>query len=244
MSDDEFDGVAGGLYMMELIDSAPETVSLIHSIWDGFIFQSFVSFCPEKATHINLSKEEVKKMLNPDVVKWDEFHTQLLECIFNNRARNKSNATTLSKTYTDTKFKHQHALARDLPPFLCGASQSQARTDQWISGIDALAAEFARKLEDVIVKGGGDLMKEIEKILDSDWQLKSTSHKETVYYIAGFVLKTINTRSKDKKEKRKHLFAQIEKNASTTKELAAAASLPIGKVASTLSSHDDNRICL
>ena len=142
-----------------------------------------------------------------------------------------------------------------MPPFLCGASQSQARTDQWISGIDALAAEFARKLEDEIVKGGGDLMKEIEKILDSDWQLKSTSHKETVYYIAGFVLKTINTRSKDKKEKRKHLFAQIEKNASTTKELAAAASLPIGKVASTeavsllcygavLSSHDDNRICL
>ena len=63
MSDDEFDGVAGGLYMMELIDSAPETVSLIHSIWDGFIFQSFVSFCPEKATPINLSKEEVKKML-------------------------------------------------------------------------------------------------------------------------------------------------------------------------------------
>ena len=105
-------------------------------------------------------------------------------------------------------------------------------------------------MEDVIVKGGG------EQILDSDWQLKSTSHKETVYYIAGFVLKTINTRSKDKKEKRKHLFAQIEKNASTTKELAAAASLLIGKVASTeavslylcygavLSSHDNNRICL
>ena len=138
MSDDEFDGVAGRLYMMELIDSAPETISLIDSIWDGFIFQSFVSFCPEKATPTILSKEEVKKMLDPDVVKWDEFHTQLLECIFNNRARNKSNATTLSKTYTDTKFKHQHDLARDLPSFLCGASQSQARTDQWISGIDTL----------------------------------------------------------------------------------------------------------
>ena len=103
------------------------------------------------------------------------------------------------------------------------------KRQQWTCAIDAFAAEFAKLLENRIVKGGGDLTEEITNIFEANWKPRGLDHEETIYYVSGFVIWTVRNRSKDRKEVA-HLLKQLEQNASLTKEDAETAGLPIGKV--------------
>ena len=73
----------------------------------------------------------------------------------------------------------------------------------------------------------------IEGILDSDWQLKDKEHEQTIYYIAGFLLRTIYNKANDKNEKLAHIFKELHGRASIKKDTAVAASLPVERVVKT-----------
>jgi len=94
-----------------------------------------------------------------------------------------------------------------------------------------LALEFAQILEEGVNKGSdGDMKKMIEDVLESDWQPSGPEHERTIYYISGFVLRTVHNRSEDKRESLASVFRELEANVSITNADAAAASLPIGRV--------------
>ena len=220
-------------YLHELVDAAPTVDSLLESLSRYYVYEGLVAGVPKEATNNILCQDEVKQMLS--IVDWNDFHTRLLEGMYNNRASNKKNAIDRSKTYTDYKFEQQQKIARNLPPFLINEHpKSQRRVDMWISGVDSLMTEFARLLEGKIVKGdGGDMRERIEGILDSDWQLKDKEHEQTIYYIAGFLLRTIYNKANDKNEKLAHIFKELHGRASIKKDTAVAASLPVERVVKT-----------
>ena len=74
------------------------------------------------------------------------------------------------------------------------------------------------------MKGGGDLTEEINNILEGCWKPRNQDHEEVIYYVSGFVLRTVYNRSKDRKGVA-HLLKQLEHNASITKEEAETAGL-------------------
>lgn len=166
-------------------------------------------------------------MLDQKHVDWETFHTSLIQAISDNRATNKTNQYTRSRNHSDQKEQLYHQLARAFPSFVSDAGDRKKQ--QWTCAIDSLAAEFARLLENRIVKGGGDQTEEINNIFEGNWKPRNQDHEETIYYVSGFAIRTVHNRSKDRKEVA-HLLKQLEQNASTTKEDAEAAGLPIGKV--------------
>jgi hypothetical protein len=66
--------------------------------------------------------------------------------------------------------------------------------------------------------------------LDGDWKPSAGDHKETIYYIAGYVLRGVNKKGTDSRELLSDAFQVLESNASTSKASATAASLPLGRV--------------
>ena len=65
-----------------------------------------------------LTQSEVKKMLDPKLVKWDKLHTDVLASVFRDRAANKTNAKTRNKAHTNELFRLYGTLARECPDFL------------------------------------------------------------------------------------------------------------------------------
>ena len=70
----------------------------------------------------------------------------------------------------------------------------------------------------------------INDALDGDWKSSAGDHEETIYYIAGYVLRGVNKKGADPREPLSDAFQELESNASTSKVLATAASLPLGRV--------------
>ena len=66
--------------------------------------------------------------------------------------------------------------------------------------------------------------------MEGDWSPEAGEHEETVYYIAGYVLRSVHNRAEDKREPLRESFALLERQASVEKEEAKAAVLPIGRV--------------
>ena len=99
-----------------------------------------------------LSKIEVKHMLSQKFVDWEHLHTDILVTIYKNRATSKSVAGKRTAQMTDARFKLFHDLSRQLPTFLSNASEG--KVEQWVSGVYSLAIDFARLLDDRLIKGG------------------------------------------------------------------------------------------
>ena len=141
-------------YLDALAARAPSAVSLLNDVRRLQIFKGFIVFVPpgNAADGVLLSKAEVQLMLDINVVEWERLHTDLIAAVYDHRASSKHNAAAKSKKYIDRRFQLFHALAREHPPFLASASQHQQA--MWTSGIDALAADFARLFEERLMKGG------------------------------------------------------------------------------------------
>ena len=152
-----------------------------------------------------LSKIEVKHMLSQKFVDWEHLHTDLLVTIYENRATSKSVAGKRTAQMTDARFKLFHDLSRQLPTFLSNASEG--KVEQWVSGVYSLAIDFARLLDDRLIKGEGDLLEKIESVLEGDWSPELGEHEETIYYLAGYVLRTIHNKSLDERVGMREHFA-------------------------------------
>ena len=94
-------------------------------------------------------------MLDPDVVQWERLHPNLFAAIYDHLASSKHSAAHRRKAFINRRFQLFHVLPREHPPFL--STSSMHNKAMWTSGIDALAAEFARLFEERLTKGGGSL---------------------------------------------------------------------------------------
>ena len=224
--DNEFDGIDEGEYMLKLVENAPTAATLLVKISNGLLFKGFVVGAQHcKSTGVSLNVDEVNMMLDMKYVDWDNFHTGILESIFYNRGSNKSNSRTRSTQHSNKKMELMTKLHKVYPSHL-EKEWSGHKKETWRSGVDALAVEFIRELENSVVKGEGDLLKEIEKILSEKWAPIDDEHSKTIYYICGATLYMVQNRSKDNKEQYQHEYELLLNNASTTKEDAMSGNLP------------------
>ena len=117
--DNDFDGNPEGQYLMDLIELAPSTSSVLSQMSQEIPFRAFLTAAEigSKKSGISLTANEVNMMLDPDHVQWDSFHTSLLQSIFDNRATNKTNASIRTRIHTDNKFATMHDLSvKNTPP--------------------------------------------------------------------------------------------------------------------------------
>ena len=137
----------------------------------------------------------------------------------------KTDAAKRCWTFVDRRFKLYDQLAQELTPFI--SASSQVRKWMWTSGIDALAGDFSHLFKQRLIKGRGhDLSTNESKCLPSE-----TSDKETIYYLAGYVLWAINKKRRRSKDASPLVFEQLERSASITKFQIAFSGLHSGQVA-------------
>lgn len=228
--DNDFDGFDEGQYMLDLVECAPDIDTLLERVKQGMIYRGFVA-STKYNTGVSLKEAEVKMMVDPTHVPWDAFHTGLLHSIFDNRASNKTNAATCTRSHSDEKMRLMQELHEAYPSSLSNLTDHRKQT--WRSGVDALAVDFIREFENIVVKGGGDILKEIEKVLGKKWEPTDDEHARTIYYVCGAVLRMAENTSNDKTEEYASTYAALKSNASTTKEAAREAGLPYERVDDT-----------
>ena len=178
---DDDAGLGEEAYLDALVDRAPPAATLLNDVCRLQIFKGFLVFAtPDDADGDDdlLSKNEVERMLDPDVVQWERLHTDLLAAIYDHRASSKHIAAHRSKAFIDRRFQLFHVLAREHPPFL--STSSMHKKAMWTSGIDALAADFARLFEERLTKGGGGLTSLINYIFEGNWIPSEGDHGETI----------------------------------------------------------------
>ena len=100
----------------------------------------------------------------------------------------------------------------------------------WTGGIDALAGDFTRLFEQRLTKGGCDLSDKIDVVIEGEWSPSGTAHEETIYYLAGYVLRAVNKKGRGNKDASPHVFQLLESNALITRDAAVLAGLPTGRV--------------
>jgi hypothetical protein len=221
------------IYAMDLVGMAASLESILEQVARSAVYRAYHTSALLPCSDGGLSQDEVAYLLDPKRVDWDDLHTKLLEGIYDNRATGKTNAATRCRQFTDTKFNLFNELQLQYPDFLQGASERKKL--KYRCAIDSLAAEFARLLENSIVKGGGDLYKEIEKVLEGDWRPTGSDHEQTVYYIAGYSIRAASNVTKTKKHKHLHVhLSQLVENAAfKAREEAVKTSLPTERVEKT-----------
>ena len=100
-----------------------------------------------------LSEDEVKMMLEKDYVDWEKEHTDILQSISVNHTLNRTNAAAYCVTHVDQREQQFHFLAHQCLVFL--DDPSNAKKEVWRCGINTLAANFVRIMENEICKGRG-----------------------------------------------------------------------------------------
>ena len=64
-------------------------------------------------------------------------------------------------------------------------------------------------MENTIYKGMGGLTKMINDILNGDWKPSDKKHKQVIYHVSGFVIRTIHNRAKVWEEKLACMLRQL-----------------------------------
>ena len=74
-------------YFYDLVHTAPTLEVLLDNLRQGDVFQSYllVSTMPKinAMSIFPLSESECNMLINPAVVEWDEYHTSILESVYN-----------------------------------------------------------------------------------------------------------------------------------------------------------------
>ena len=79
-------------------------------------------------------------------------------------------------------------------------------------------------------EGGGDLSQKITAILEENWSPDPGDHEETIYYLAGYLIRSAHNRAEDTKELLREYFALLEQEAFVKKMGARDDALLTGRV--------------
>ena len=187
-----------------------------------------VSFWKQRLKCSQLSHDEIDSLLDPNIVDWFHFHTGYLESICNRQATSKSNACERSHDQIDDLFQLAKDLQRAHPENI--ASASTDKKNQWQSCVDHLAMEYQRTFNNKLQHGIADLPTRVRDILARPWSPEDNMHAETIYYVAGAIMKMIDNLAKRSKDIYTNALNDIKTNSATTKLDARNGSLPSGKV--------------
>ena len=72
------DNVEGGDYMYELVERAPEVAWLLFVVGGSSFFKGMVEWSPDESSKTRPSKDDIRSILDPKIVGWDDLHTDLL----------------------------------------------------------------------------------------------------------------------------------------------------------------------
>lgn len=176
-----------------------------------------------------LSMEEMDSLLDTDIVDWHDFHYEYAESICNRRATSKSQLNDRGHDLIDDFERLSDKLQSNHPCFFAGADRH--KINQWQSKICVLADHYREKFDFFLYHGmQADLPTRVRDILASDWKPDDKSHEETMYYIAGAVMRMIDNMEGRSKPIYAAVFKDLILNATTTKSEAKTQSLPSGKV--------------
>ena len=212
-------------YLFELFDSAAEMDECLDKSWGSSMMQGFV-FSARNGT-LPLTEETVRKIANDDVA-WDDFRTDLIVKIFENRATNTYNAARRIVSYDNWKYEYIKEMSRKYPSHI--RDEVIAKKQKWTGIVYAFAIEFAKTLEGSIATGGDDLYSDVVQVLDkhSTWMPADENSKRKLYYIAGFLIRAVvNNAKQNISEDAIELFKSM---ASRNKEDAIASELPTDDV--------------
>lgn len=173
----------------------------------------------------SLTTAEYEMLLDPQVVKWDQFHTAILESISNRRATNENNAKSRRHAYI-TDIEHaSDAVKLDYPDVIANYVD-QRRRDDWSSCIVVLTSAFESCLSLGLKHGENNLKARIKSILEEPWTPVDPEYEGKICYITGFVLMTIGNLGDKATGEVAAALKYIKMEASATKEEARAQNLP------------------
>ena len=178
-----------------------------------------------------MTQEEVERVRSVADIDWESLRRTVLESIIDDRASTKNNVHSRTKTHVDNVFAKMDSLGSKLPPFM-SATDSVERKEDWKALLNVIAADFVRILETRLCKEDDSCLETvIANTLDSDWRPEDKAHKETIYYICGYLLRRLKKAADEDKNKHlKHALEQLVTNATVTREQARESNLPSGKV--------------
>eukprot|EP00984_Skeletonema_dohrnii_P028254 scaffold18176_cov75-Skeletonema_dohrnii-CCMP3373.AAC.2 len=179
----------------------------------------------------NLNGDELDMLVNAERVDWDGFHThylmQLSKCVLKSNSIN--SAIDQEHVLVNNEEAFSNELKIEYPTEEIENDDKKAL--QWRGAIVALSTTFCSFIRTRLDCGGGpSLAERVKEILRKDLDHSNAMHEETMYYIAGAMLKVLQNLAKKCDNKYKPVLKDIIENACSTKEDAMQMSLPIRKV--------------
>ena len=216
-------------YLYDLLYRQPPTESILGTLRGGATFKSFLHQTESKWKSSRLSSEDITSMLYPDVVDWYDYQMTLIYSISECRATSKKNSIERSHDHIDAVETASKVLMDAYPPHIASSSDKHVK-NQWRSMIGTFASEYMQIFDRDLLRGVGDLPTRIRSILSHQWEPDDKVHENTMYYVAGAVVRIIVSWGDRSKEQFAAVMKDIKSNAVTTKENAKDESLPCAKV--------------
>ncbi len=215
-------------YYYDLVLRCREPEEIISALRGGRMM-SFWDKAPPGCKH--LSDDEIQSLFDSRVVDWHDFHSRYLESISSRRAKltSKKAAVERSHDQVDDLFSLINELKCAHPENIENASKH--KKIEWQSKINVLALHYQQMVNLDLHHGGvADLPTKVRDILRRPWKPKDDEHHQTIYYVAGAVMKMIDNLEQNSKNVYTQALKDIKNNSSTTKLDARKESLPSAKV--------------
>ena len=215
-------------YYYDLVIRAPEVEDVLHLLKDCLQMLAWKEHCKKSKT-FRLTASQIDSLLDPNVVDWHDFLSRYLDTICKRRATGKKSSLDRSHDQIDDLEALAYNLQHAHPEFIANACKWTKV--QWQSCIDVLAFEFQRRVNTHINQGEyPTLTTRVRDILRKPWTPDGEFHEQTIYYVAGAVVRIIMNLIDTSKEMYHDALKDILAHSLTTKEDAKNASLPSAKV--------------
>ncbi|KAK1745358.1 hypothetical protein QTG54_004649 [Skeletonema marinoi] len=223
MVDDDLDDDEA--YFLDLMYRFDDETVILKRIREHETFKQFRAHA--KKGYSKLTADQIDKALDINVVKWNQFHMQLMQSVADNRASNKTNASRRSVSYMNR--------CTELKAKLCKAKVDFVTEDMgndWRSVVQTFACLFIHEFERSVNEADDDLSKRIDEILEKPWVPLNDVHAETIYYIVGAMLNAAKNKIQEARtsDSLKNSLHTLIQNQSVSKKDAVEAGAPTRRV--------------
>lgn len=210
-------------YFYELVMTSPDEDELLPIIQEGLWYQMLLA---SKTTW--LTREEKELLLDKEHVDWAQLSANFLMYVAINHVTTDGNSRNRSQKLTTTKLLLLDSFQQAYDPESLGGDMNI--TSRW-SALLAIAIDFMRLVEEGLLQDHTKKLPEmIADILKEQWAPLNDENVNTIYCIAGALLKTIDNLARRRKSDMSFGLKQLTIAASTTKQTANDCNLPSRRV--------------
>ncbi|EJK70768.1 hypothetical protein THAOC_07845 [Thalassiosira oceanica] len=219
------------LYFFDLVHRVSRVEELLLKLKDSTLYKCWRTAAKAKIKTRLLSIEELSMLLDTGVVDWDDLLMRYLESISNRQSFSETKAIEQSHCQIDDFEAMLVEFQKGNYPEGFDENTSVNKKNEWRSCLVTLAYELSRHVNLELSRGSaGSLPTRIREILARGWDTEEQLHKETIYYIAGAVMRSIEKLKDVSKDVYVNALKDILLNAVTSKSNAQNAALPSAKV--------------